>query len=280
MFEIGDVYPATVTIRDINGNPTNATSVSFTFTLPDGTSTTSTPTNTGLGAYQVDFPTTQHGLHRLRVVSSGPAAVYEDAFNVVDTTWPAFVGLAEVKAQLNIPATTTTDDEELRGFILSASAVVESIVGTVARRTITEKYSGTRQTAIALRRAPVISVGSVTENGVTLTPDVDYSVSDAGLLSRIYAQWYPRTWRAGSNNIVVTYTAGRSDIPPNIIDATKELIRVNWRPQTGGNYSVFSGGRQDDMGQLSFNELRPMGFFIPNAVMQRLTPQQIGPFLA
>lgn len=276
MFESGDVYPATVTIRDINGNPTNATSVSFTFTLPDGTTTTSTPTNTGLGAYQVDFPTTQHGLHRLRVVSSGPAAVYEDAFNVVDTTWPAFVGLAEVKAHLNIPATTTTDDEELRGFILSASAVVESIVGTVGRTTVTEKYSGLRRTAIPLRRAPVISVASVVENGVTLTTS-DYTVSDAGLLTRLYGQWYTRPWLS---NVAVTYTAGRIDIPPNIVDATKELIRVNWRPQTGGNYSVFSGGRQDDMGQLSFNELRPMGFFIPNTVMQRLTPQQIGPFLA
>lgn len=120
----------------------------------------------------------------------------------------------------------------------------------------------------------------MTENGITLTADVDYSLSDGGLLTRICAQWYPRQWRAGVNNIVVTYTAGRMEIPPNIVDATKELIRVNWRPQTGGNYSVFSGGRQDDMGQLSFNEQRPMGFFIPNTVMQRLTPQQIGPFLA
>lgn len=280
MYDIGDVYPATVTIRDVNGTPTPATGMTFTFALPDGTTITPSPSNPTTGVYTYDLPITQRGLHRFRAAATTPAAAYNDAFTAVDTTWPAFVGLGEVKQHLNIPTTTTTDDEELRGFILSASAVVESIVGTVGRKTFTEKYSGLRQSALGLRRAPVITVTSVTENGITLTADVDYSLSDGGLLTRICAQWYPRQWRAGVNNIVVTYTAGRMEIPPNIVDATKELIRVNWRPQTGGNYSVFSGGRQDDMGQLSFNEQRPMGFFIPNTVMQRLTPQQIGPFLA
>ena len=280
MFDIGDVYPATVTIRDANGTPTNAATVAFTFTLPDGTTAQETPTAASTGVYTFDFAITVRGVHRFRAVSTGPAAAYADVFTAVDSTWPAFVGLDAVKTHLNIPATTTTHDEELRAFILSASAVVESIVGSVGRRTVNEKHSGLRQNAILLRRAPVIAITSVTENGITLTPDVDYTISDAGLLSRTAGRWYPRRWRAGANNIDVTYTAGRVDVSPNILDATMELIRINWRPQTGGNYSVFSGGRQDDMGQLSFNELRPMGFFIPNTVMQRLAPNQIGPFLA
>lgn len=280
MYDIGDAYPATVTVRDSTGNPTNATGVTFTFTLPDGTTVTPTPANPSTGIYSYDLPITQRGLHRFHAEATSPAVSYSDAFNAVDAVWPAFVGLDEVKAHLNIPTTNTTDDDELRGFILSASAVVESIVGTVGRKTVQEKYSGLRQQAILLRRGPVIAVTSVTENGVALVADVDYSVSDAGVLSRMCGRWYPRQWRAGVNNIVVNYTAGRMDIPPNIVDATKELIRINWRPQTGGNYSVFSGGRQDDAGQLSFNEVRPLGFFIPNTVMQRLTPQQIGPYLA
>lgn len=280
MFEIGDVYPATVTIRDANGNPTNASTVSFTFALPDGTTPIQTPTAASTGVYTFDFSITQRGLHRFRAVSTGPAAAYEDAFNVVDSTWPAFVGLAEVKTHLNIPAATTTHDEELRSFILSASAVVESIVGTVGRKSVTEKYSGIRHTSILLRRSPVISVESVSENGITLTEDRDFTISDGGVLTRVWSQWYPRQWRAGVNNITVSYTAGRTEVPPNVLDATKELIRINWRPQTGGNYSVFSGGRQDDSGQLSFNEIRPLGFFIPNTVMQRLTPNQLGPYIA
>lgn len=280
MYDIGDAYPATVTIRDSTGNPVNPAAVTFTFDLPDGSTLTPTPDNTTTGVYTYDLPITQRGLYRFHAQSTGPEAAYSDAFTVVDSTWPAFVGLDEVKRHLNIPVDNTTDDEELRGFVLSASAVVEYIVGSVGRKTVTEKYSGLRQSAIILRRGPIIAVTSVTENGITLTADVDYTVSEAGVLSRLAGRWYPRQWRAGVNNIVVNYTAGRMDIPPNIVDATKELIRINWRPQTGGNYSVFSGGRADDMGQLSFNELRPMGFFIPNTVMQRLSPQQVGPFLA
>lgn len=281
MYDIGDAYPASVTVRDSTGNPVNPSGgVTFTFTLPDGSSQSPVPTHPTVGVYTYDLPLTQRGLYRFHATSTNPDASYSDAFTVVDEVWPAFVGLDEVKRHLNIPVTTTTDDDELRGFILSASAVVESIVGTVGRKTVTEKYSGLRQQAILLRRGPVITVTSVTENGIALTADVDYSVSDAGVLSRLAGRWYPRPWRAGINNVVVNYVAGRMEIPPNIVDATKELIRINWRPQTGGNYSVFSGGRQDDSGQLSFNELRPLGFFIPNTVMQRLTPQQVGPFLA
>lgn len=279
MYDLGDVYPARVTVRDASGTPVSPSSITFTFTLPDGTSVTPTPSGAG-GVYTYDLPLTQRGLYRFRASASGPDASYADAFTVADSAWPAFVGLEEVKTHLNIPADNATDDEELRSFILSASAVVESIVGTVGRKTVTEKYSGMRQSSIMLRRAPVISIASVTENGRTLTADVDYSLSDGGVITRLSGRWYPCQWRAGINNVVVNYTAGRMDVPPNIIDATKELIRINWRPQTGGNYSVFSGGRQDDAGQISFNELRPMGFFIPNTVMQRLTPQQIGPYLA
>lgn len=122
MYDIGDVYPATVTIRDVNGTPTPATGMTFTFALPDGTTITPSPSNPTTGVYTYDLPITQRGLHRFRAAATTPAAAYNDAFTAVDTTWPAFVGLGEVKQHLNIPTTTTTDDEELRGFILSASA--------------------------------------------------------------------------------------------------------------------------------------------------------------
>jgi len=279
VYDIGDVYPATVTIRDASGNPTEATTIEFSFTLPDGSNVSVTPSGSG-GVYSYDFPIAERGLYRFAAVATEPAASYADAFNVVDATWPAFVGLAEVKRHLNIPDTTTTHDEELRGFILSCSEVVESIVGTVARREVTEMYSGLRRVSIPLRRSPVVSVTSVRETGVTLTEGTDYVVSDAGVLSRLSGGTYPRSWRSGIANIEVTYVAGRESVPWSIIDATKELIRINWRPQAGGNYSVFSGGRPDDFGQLNFGGDIRLGFFIPNTVMQRLQPSQVGPYLA
>lgn len=276
MYDLNETYQATVDVKNSAGTLVNPTSITFTFTRPDGTADTPTPDNPSTGRFQYDEPLTQFGLWRFRAVSTGPATAYADAFNVVSADWPAFVGLAEVKQHLNIAASNTTHDEELRGFVLSASAVVEDIVGTVARKTYTETYSGRGDTAILLRHRPVLSVTSVTVNGSAVT---DFSVNAHGILSRASA-YSALTWPRGVDNIAVVYQAGRVAPPHNLLDATKELIRINWRPQAGGNYSVFDGGRGDDLGQGVEPAQIRLGFFVPNTVMQRLQPSARAPHIA
>lgn len=272
MYDVGDTYPASLVVRDGDGEPVDATGVTFTFTLPDGTTDAPvTPAHPSTGHYTYDFPITEFGLHRVRMVATDPAQATVDAFTAVGADWPALVGLAEVKEHLNIAATVTTYDEELRGFILSASEVVEGIVGSVSRRAITETHSGRGRGAIMLRERPALAITEVTENGSALTGG--FSLSDAGVLFRTSGYAGAR-WADGVNNITVTYQAGRQAVPWAVLDGTKELIRLNWRPQTGGSGSVFNQG-----GDAGPGEVR-LGFFIPNTVMQRLQPSATGPMVA
>lgn len=278
MIDVGDIFQVAVAVRDVAGVLTNPTTATLTITLPDGTTTAPTvplpPAVTG--TLRVDYATVQAGLHRWRLTTTGPVTAYADAFNVVDASWPALVGLAEVKDHLNIPATDTTDDEELRGFIASAGAVVEDIVGVCGQRTIVETNSG-GEGYIALSKRPVISITSVVIDGHTVDSG-DYTASPSGLLAH-------RTtcWPAGFHNITTTYVAGRPVIEPNVIDGVKDLIRINWRPQAGGNYGAFDGGQLDDFAAaqetgLMQGQLR-LGFFVPNTVTQRLQPDRRGPIV-
>ncbi|MGH3679091.1 MAG: hypothetical protein ACRDT2_02010 [Natronosporangium sp.] len=270
--DLGDVYSLSITTRNAAGQPENAGGVTLVITRPDGTPATgTTPSNPSAGSYVYDYLTEHAGRHIYRWLATGAnAAAHTDAFNVIPAGWTAIVGLAETKQHLGIPATDTTADETLRGFVLSSSAVVESIVGPVARRTVTETHHG-GDVAVVLRQAPVISIMSVTENGVAVAAS-GYSLSDAGVLYKASNYAVTSTWRSGVNNIAVTYVPGRAIVPPSVLDATKELIRINWRPQQGGNYSDYDQGLDDDYGTREPGEIR-LGFFVPHTVMQRLAPE-------
>lgn len=279
MLDVGDTKRLEFVARDPAGAPVEpAGVVVLTVTLPDGT--TETPVVTNLpetGSFRVDYPISQYGRHVIRWTTTDPADSYADAFSAANPDWPAVVGLAEVKEHLNYDASDTSDDDELRGFILSASEVVADVVGAVARNELVETYSGGDR-AILLRRRPVLAVTSVTIDG-ELVDAGDYTASPSGILAHRFSRW-PHGFR----NVEVTYTVGRVAGPASVINATKELIRINWRPQQGGNYSPFDGGRGDEFGQASMEaslqgEIR-LGFFVPNTVMQRLMPHARGPHVA
>ena len=68
---------------------------------------------------------------------------------------------------------------------------------------------------------------------------------------------------------------GREEVPASVYNGTLELLRINWRPQQGGNYSPFDGAGADDLG-LTAHSMR-LGFFVPNTVVERLQPHQRGP---
>lgn len=276
MIDLGDTVRLTARVVDAAGTLTDPGTATLTVTLPDGTTDEPAvilpPATTGI--VQVDYETVQYGLHRWRLVTTDPEFAHTDSFNVADPSWPSLVGLAEVKAHLNIPAGDTRQDDELRGFILSASAVVEDVIGAAAQRTIVETNSGGERHVI-LTHSPVREVTQVTEDDQVVDSG-DYEVSPYGLVRH-----KTRRWNSGLHNIEVTYVAGRAVVPGNILDATKELIRINWRPQQGGNYNAFDGGANDDFGGASLEaslqgNLR-LGFFIPNTVTQRLQPNKRGP---
>jgi hypothetical protein len=276
MLDLGDIYQVAVAIRDEGGTLVSPSTAVLTIALPDGT--TDTPTvplpPSEVGIIRVDYTTVQPGRHSWRLATTGPMTAHVDAFNVVSSDWAAIVGLSETKRHLRIPESDTVDDEELRGFILSASAVVEDIVGKVARRSVTETNNGGDR-HIVLDHSPVLDVVEVLVDGV-LVDAGDYTASPSGLLARRSGRW-----PAGHHNITATYVVGREVVPANVINGTLDLIRVNWRPQAGGNYSAFDGGSGDDFGsaglEASLQGNLRLGFFVPNTVVQRLQPDQRAP---
>jgi hypothetical protein len=274
MYDIGDTFRATVTVRDAAGTPVNASTITLTYTLPDGTTSTPSITNppAQTGIYINDFVITQAGRHTLAWTSTVPNTGYTDVFNAWALTSNAIVGLAETKEHLNITLTDTTWDEELRRTIRGASAVVEGIVGACARRTVTEVLSGRGGTRIYLNLAPVLSITSIVEDGVTLATSGAYTLKgDRGVITRANGVGWSTT---EANNITVTYVPGRVVIPDNILEGTKDLIRANFRPQLGGNRMPFdtNPGAANTGGEMR------LGFFVPNSVMERLVKDQQGPF--
>lgn len=278
MFDLAEVVPLGVDIKNAAGVAVNAAAVTLTITLPDGTSSSPAPTNPSTGRYEYDYTSTQAGRHIVRWVATNPNTAYTDAFDVREAATQAIISVADAKKALKVAATDTTYDEELRNFVDAVTDVVEDIVGSVVRRTVTETHSGPRAgSRLLLRRRPIVAITSVTESG-TLLGASDYSLSDGGVLTRSAAFW-PLRWQWGVDNIVVVYVVARAVVPPSILEGARELVRINFRPQQGGNYSPYDEGAADDYGTPEAGTWR-LGFFIPNRVMQMLKPHERGPDVA
>jgi hypothetical protein len=278
VYDLGDTVTIARTCRDAAGAAANATTVVLTVTLPDGTTATPAVANPPgtTGQYTVGYVPTQVGRYAWRMTFTGvvPDQAHSDVFHV----WPAvntwIVGLAEVKDTLNIDQANTSQDEELRRTIAGATAVVEDIVGVVARRSFTQTFSGRGTSTLLLSRRPVIPpMTTVVEDGVTLAAS-DYTVTEHGVLTRLAGgtRW---RWPVGVDNIVATHNGGRAIVGDNILDGTRDLIRVNFRPQIGGNRSPFDNATdRAEPGQMR------LGFFVPNSVMERLHGSARGPHVA
>lgn len=275
MHDLGDTI--TIAARCVNaaGTLANCTTVALTVTRPDGTTETPAVANPPAvtGEYTVAYVAAAAGRHTWRMTFTGavPDQVYGDVFNVWALTDLAIIGLAEAKDHLNIGASDITHDSELRRAIRGASAVVESIVGACARRTVAETFSGRGGTRVYLGLSPVLSVTSIVADGAALAAST-YSLNPSrGVLTRTGGG----VWPVGDNNIAVTYVPGRTVIADNILDGCRDLVRANFRPQLGGNRSPFDTAPA--AAPAAGGEMR-LGFFVPHSVMERLTPDQQGPF--
>jgi uncharacterized phiE125 gp8 family phage protein len=253
----------TLSIYNSSGTLQNATSLTCTLTLPDGTSTTLTPVNDSAGLYHADYQPTQAGHYGVVWVASGTnAGVLEESFNVDDTTISAPLSLTDVKTHLNIDASSVVNDDELRSFMLAATDLIEGVVGPLSRRPVTgETHNGGRGTVL-LKQAPVVEVTGCTENGVSLSAG-SYSLDgESGVLTRT-SGFTAYTWSEGYNNVSVDYVAGRTSIPADLAHAVLELVRHLWTTQRG---SVRRSGTDD--------YLPGSGFSMPNRVREMLNRYQ------
>lgn len=261
--DLGDQVPLTVETRDAAGALANAGSITLTITLPDRTTVTPAVTNPSIGRYQVDYLTAQAGRHRVRWVATGAnASAYPDVFNVDLADNGALVSLAEVKAHLNY-GTSTTDDEEIRDWIPTATPIIERHTGkTIVQRTFVDRITTGSTDQLWLNHHPVISLTSIaTLDGVTTwsvtATDVDID-PDLGVLTLLAGT----PW---SGRLKVTYIAGMAVVPDNYSKAARIIVQHLWETQRGTRGGPRVGGMDDTTAVV-------MGYAIPNRALELLGP--------
>lgn len=239
-YDLGDVVGLAVQIKDSSNTAANASTVTCTITLPDGTTATPSINNPSTGSYTADYTPTQSGRHLVRWVATGTnASSYTDVFDVNDPLDLTLVSLSDVKNYLNV--TSTSSDEEIRQFILEATDIAERLTSRQLRRKqFVENYS-VSGAYFSLKQQPVVSVTSIVEDGVTLTAGTDYVIDTSIGIAYRGSNLSPLYWHAGSDNIVVTYIAGEVNPSPTAQLLVKELTRHLWRTQRGASPMGMSG---------------------------------------
>ena len=275
VYDLGDVAALGVTILDAAGNAANATSVVATVAAPDGTTSTPSVTNSGTGLYDIAYTPTQYGRHTIRWVATGTnASAYADEFTVRDFLALGVVSFDEVKAHLNIAASNTTNDEEIRRFIDAATDLAENYVGCIlGRQTFaSEMYDGNVE-HLRLRNPRAMTITSVYENGLLLQ-STDYVLDPTG--QRLYrvttgaisSPSYFGIWAPGANNIVVSYVAGFVNPPAAVRQGVLEIIRHLWQTQRGSASVMGRVQTGDDFYPSST-------FSLPRRAMELLDPASL-----
>lgn len=174
----------------------------------------------------------------------------------------AVLTLAEAKAHLNIPATTTTHDSELTAFITSAEAAIAALCGPLESTAKTVRVRGGGD-ALALPYAPAVSLTSVTPVGSTAL-----TLGDLYLDTAAAVVTYDEGGTFSSDRYTVVYQAGRSTCPADLLLAVKELVRHLWKSsQRGGSTRPGSGG-----GEGYSNTLPGAAYALPFRVTELIAP--------
>lgn len=245
MYDLGGVIDLEYTSTAAgSGTLVNATTVTVTITLPDGTFVTPTVSNPSTGRYSAQYTTVQIGRHVVRWLAVGVApGGHLDVFNVRDSTSLAILSLAEARQFLNMDAHDTVDDEELRGYIDAATVLIERHVDkVVARRTVTEfhQFEDYRRRAwayatdarrlsvrtLVLDAVPVVSITSVGTTDGLLTWDVT-TLNIDGPLGTVT----DTAGRGFNGDIKVVFVAGPTVVPANYLLAAQVTVAHLWESQ-------------------------------------------------
>jgi hypothetical protein len=222
------------------GVPVNATTVTLTITLPDGTTTSPSVSNppTVTGKYALDYVTSLSGPSGryvgtwLFTMATGKTTSYVETFDVGG----ALITVDEAQAHLRSAGiiTTAADLDQLQWLCMVASQAVEQDLGLViVRRVCIDTFDGggyelNLQTPPRPRDGGAITITSVVESGTTLTAS-DYVLRKARWRLCRGSTTYLTPWARGVENITVTYTAGCLNPPLPVRYAALGEVQGAWQ---------------------------------------------------
>lgn len=152
--------------------------------------------------------------------------------------------LATVKAELGI--TGTSEDTNLARWIRGASSAIATYCRRVfAQETVRETFRLRRghhwacEPVLPLKRYPIASITSVTEDGTALTTDQYEVEPESGLLYRL-CDGLRREWTAAT--VVVVYTGGYVLLPelPDAIEQACISLVSHYRANAGRDMALRS----------------------------------------
>ncbi len=148
------------------------------------------------------------------------------------------VSVDDVMHELNAP---DTDFFVVEGLVNAASARIEEFCDRIFKqRTVTKTFEGYGDTTLDMG-GPIISVSSVTIDGVAL---VEGATADFQVLHARGEIYRPGGWPYGIQNIVVTAVVGYSTIPHTVRRACIDLVKHWYR---GGTPGLGGGGGAGDI---------------------------------
>jgi hypothetical protein len=270
MIDYGGLYPAALDVFDENGDPTNADTVTLTFTLPDGSTVTPAVSNPPAvtGQYRYAYPTTQAGRHVERWATLGPVTSYRDVFDVGEDMPPSIVSLHDAKVFLGIDLTDTSQDDELRWWLAGTTRVVEREMNEViAMRQITVTEKNHRRNVLRLFKVPVVSLVSLARYDGSYTWDVGTDVyvdSETGLVELL-----PGGAQSLLGRLTAVYLAGYSVIPYHLMQGSLVLLQHVWETQRG--LGTVGGGV---VGPEEAGDMKQM-YMLPRKVREWLGPPRV-----
>jgi len=229
---LGQPLRLSTTVKDPAGVLTDPGAISLIILKPDLTQQTLTTATTpqvvrdGPGLFHLDYTPATVGPYRYYWLTTGNAAgtTKTAGFNVTDPFVPAHISFDDVKARLNI---TAASDDELQDMIASAVSEQEQRVGAVAPRTVVETvYPSCGRLWLSTR--PVLSVTSATYNGSNVATVGSWTV---GLPMAGDVAWPSGGGFYGATPYVVTYVAGRSPVPQDLVEAALLRVQASYETQ-------------------------------------------------
>lgn len=289
----GQPVPLVFTLTNAAGNPVNAVSTQpvVTIKLPDSTTATPAVTSAGTGVYTATYDTTKPGHHTVAWVcadATNPGG-YSDAFDV----WPLgstnVLEFADAKKTLSLSAAVTTYDQQVQEYSAAITDWLEWYCGPIVQQTVVEQLRVGGLT-VQLSKPPVLSLTAWTTIPAPLAGASGFSVASANSGPMFPAMVYGVTYPL--NQLVVDqtrgivrhtsglpfyygpffwqYQAGFTVIPYTITYAARVLLRHLWGLERGGAGGAGGLGAADEESTPG-----PMGFMVPNRLIEALVPYEI-----